>query len=1430
MAEPKKLGPVIYNAKGEDTGERLSNDSLFVQSLRQGASAFGEIPTILPTLYGLAGAAYDYGTSGSGKTFGDNLYTPEGHEKVKELDQRIFNQLKERNPDEDDEKLNKRLDFIRKHSSKYYDETTPYYRRGISFGRGWNRGVQEAVGEERLPSERTQTDALIGNLATAAVPLPLPAGARGSINTLMTTPATSNLARAGKIAGNVAELTTPFTAPFTAKRYGLNVGVAETMDQGMRFATSQPNVTDYVKNDDGSYSAKAMAASGAAAAAAAFAVWKGKNIASIVPGTTYGPSRAQTMGENLPIPGGDTAYYLKQGVRNIGSETGAPKQMLKDLGVPDDIRARADVRMDQETGAMSLQHAENYAVRGIFRDGTEAKYKLVDTAKLVDELTPDDLQLYKDSFVARNRIHDAIEGVRATNTKVGEAQNRLAREMAKTTPDPARLRAIYDELTNFKRELHARVNDTDPNLRPHSSTMSDRDAVAINVRAKNNPKVNELLTRFRQHHDDMALERYKAGVISKAAYIKERTHFRLGLTHHEENPLGGMSIVERKLAWAKNQWAPDQLNEMGRGRGILFRGATEREYRRGYMSDLYNKDNKAYELPRIPHQTGPAEARVNAPFEPMQQMLINLIRSQQSISGNTATREWAHVALASPKNINGKYIKEVNRIPSHQIGVKANEIDKELAKAAKHNSRTGYYENGDFVIVQHGSPLVKQSFEFAPAAVVPILNEARKFSQAWVTGPIVKPFFALTSQPWDATAMAFFRNPSIAGGPFSAAMMKAGIAMGMKKENPIIQFLANSVAGGDFLINNAVRLPATFIKRVAIHMAGEASVAAAKNIEQSLIRNSSTMAIWANNAGLRPLVSQTAKILADSLQASHMYQMAHMRIGQTNILSDVKGYERELTKMGKNMLPQEQSWIAKYKNLFAMIHDTAKEMSFSTNKKLYEYELKKAYKSIPKETREAIANEVRTIGGDYQRHSGVQWVNRALSTTMFGNVALQGSRWVVGKMHKNPIATSYRLMMGAILPAIYGLHSITTSSPEAAHWLWNVETDERRLTGFYFWNPVVAVRRAMGHTEPFDKSQIWRISQSPELFAFTIPVLNGLLALGWLKHVGLPTEEVSRGRIVPPNTSRDMHAVIDGIFGQSLPPLNLFGGLSGHEVKPSHLLYGESPLRKMPENRMSGANSDMMSPGSSISRTFYDTIGALYGVTAQHAVSAVNVGLETIQRPKGGVVKGTGDALEHFITQEKASMTHSNMLFPDVARNFIFTPVAKELGKQMQTLAQINKQYSNQDAMRRRGNTVDRLRNQPGVSVGEELDDPMLANIVGEIHTRLFSGQMNGVTKERIDARALHEAAQVGSAPDKTPKERHMQAQQTALKVNKLDNMRYTIYQQVMGDLENRFGKQFLQKYGAKFSPEALLAATKLSARRATLQAPQRVPLTLPGM
>jgi hypothetical protein len=188
------------------------------------------------------------------------------------------------------------------------------------------------------------------------------------------------------------------------------------------------------------------------------------------------------------------------------------------------------------------------------------------------------------------------------------------------------------------------------------------------------------------------------------------------------------------------------------------------------------------------------------------------------------------------------------------------------------------------------------------------------------------------------------------------------------------------------------------------------------------------------------------------------------------------------------------------------------------------------------------------------------------------------------------------------------------------------------------------------------------------------------------------------------------------------------------------------------------------------------------------------------------------------------------MLFPDVARNFIFTPVAKELGKQMQTLAQINKQYSNQDAMRRRGNTVDRLRNQPGVSVGEELDDPMLANIVGEIHTRLFSGQMNGVTKERIDARALHEAAQVGSAPDKTPKERHMQAQQTALKVNKLDNMRYTIYQQVMGDLENRFGKQFLQKYGAKFSPEALLAATKLSARRATLQAPQRVPLTLPGM
>ncbi len=1454
----KKPGAIKYDpATGKDTGERYSPDSKSIQILRDLAAGFMQIGAAPSALYGLAGAGVD--TLTGDKSFAENLLTSDGLKAMQDYDQRILQKSKELGMS--DEEAVAHLQNIKAHgelnpdtgeySHWYQDELNKHLRTGISAAARINAGINDIVGENRLPSEMTAEDSAY-QIAGGLVPIPGSLvgkiAATGAGNAVARGIARVSANRAGRIALDVAEGATPVvinspnaTAGQQVGRWATNFGIQEGIDQTQRQITGQPNALDWFYHDDGSVDAGHVLETGAAAVGTAILAYKmkyGKAVDGLV---NEGMSAADRLAENSPNPASTTRMGVS---KFLGDEFSPAQTYAKSIGINDAdadlVRTTYELNAGHQPEAMVLNWFER-GQRPDMSQGVGGKEML----RAIDDLEkqqPGFREGFAKYVAARNRLLDEERAVteHAIEERKTQSEFLAAARQPPTNKTMQRMAELQQKLSDLAAEKAARANDTDAGLRPSLEKMTTADAKSI-VQSMPQlfpgiPSIDRVLRNEYKAYVNIA---EKEGMFSKDRAKQLRIWIDKGLTHFEDNPLAGKSWLDQKKAGIGkfiNDWADPQ----GIGGIETFRGLQDRNPRKGYLNA---KDERVF----VNSGGLRPEPRPNAPLDPIQQLAIQVQRQTKAIASNRAKDQFLKIAENAPGNVNGKYVKQVASYTDAQTQstLHSTTIDSQLNN--RKIAHVGVWRgNGEFQVYRLSGPqafLTKQALTFAPVATVPIANGIRKFSQSFLTGAL-RPSFALKAVTWDVFTTAAFRDiDKMAFGPVSGLAFKLFQPGGRA-------FKTFSNIGG--LVDPWIMLakaPVVGLQNGAIAAYGRTELrrrieATGNRMLQQLTTGSSTFAGLTQLPGGQRLVNKVAMAMAKGYENSWYGMMEKYGIAHsTNFVSLSDELLNSSAKLGYSTAKSgtvRHLWDI-YTASLSAVHDTSKTMFFSQNYK----RLRSAWNgAIPKEEMDAMLNAVRKSSGDFQRHHSTQTVNALMSTVRYGNVIYQTQRMIAKSIQRDPLGTFTRIGLGIILPKLMWDHYTTNHSQEARDYYWS-QPNDKRMSTWFMPRPDVFIREQLGEKIPFSTANWIEMPLPPEALPFLVPVQHGLLAMGWL------SPDTYKGAPVPMDIGRDMGAALDASFGVTSPAFlgELFAA-SGNQIQPGAAMFRGQPLvRPSIDPSLQGANFDKMSPGSGMSRAFYDVFVSLFGAATAAYIDGLNVGMETFDRAKQGAGKSTGEALKEGVVagaeeakiKNLSTVPYGSTLFPDYTRRFLYTPQGEAVGEAVTTLKNgIEKQYAveteNRPGGGGRNNRALLIEDDDmAATIAASTNIPLLSDAILDIHNTFFkkNSEFGGLTQQRALKKAEYDALMRGTAAQRdentgvqdnskiiSPRERWTKAQQIALQINALDQARYKVYQQEWKRISDENGQTFSQMFGKPFTAENLFAAVQQNSRSATLGLP----------
>jgi hypothetical protein len=600
-------------------------------------------------------------------------------------------------------------------------------------------------------------------------------------------------------------------------------------------------------------------------------------------------------------------------------------------------------------------------------------------------------------------------------------------------------------------------------------------------------------------------------------------------------------------------------------------------------------------------------------------------------------------------------------------------------------------------------------------------------------------------------------------------------------------------------------------------------------MQRNLAAGTGVLGTIGSMPGGQKVIGGLAHVMAKGYEDSWYAMMNKFRIGHANnMIGQLDDIVKSAEKYGygkANGLPR-QYWET-WKSILSAMHDTSKELYLSQN----HTRISRAYNGvIPKHIEDDLINSVRKSSGDFQRHSSSQIINGLLSSIRYGNVILQTQRMIVGSFKRDPIGTSARIAMGVVLPKVVLDWYMTNWDDGARQYYW-AQPNDKRIGTYFVPRPDIFIRRAMGENVPFDPKHVYEVTMAPETLPFSVPVIGGLLAMGFLPS------SMANGAPVPMDVSRDMGSAMDAAFGTSSPAFigDIAKGL-GYDVKPGAALFrGDSFIQPPREQALMGANKDKMSPGSMIPRALYDLTVSLFGASTGAWLEGLNVGLETTERTKS-ISEGVKSGAETAAIHNLATTPYVNQLFPEYSKRFINTPAAEEVGKTISILKDgLTEQYKAEIENRPGGlnNRYTRVQNMEDIAaaIAQSVQNPLLADMISEVHHALLApnSEFGKLSKQRADLKAAYDSLMRGTeapaegnvpgSPQKllAPKERYGQANKTALNIAGLDQARYQLYQEEWKNVTDEYGKRFAQQFGTSLTPQSLIAAVKEASRRASL-------------
>lgn len=409
-----------------------------------------------------------------------------------------------------------------------------------------------------------------------------------------------------------------------------------------------------------------------------------------------------------------------------------------------------------------------------------------------------------------------------------------------------------------------------------------------------------------------------------------------------------------------------------------------------------------------------------------------------------------------------------------------------------------------------GDQRLYNALMYRPRTSVPMFNATRKVFQKFTTGNF-NPLFAGVSALYDHSAgLMGVRTSQSVGGVLDQGLKNGFAAVGVPKG------VADSIRAGLRPGTAIVDLPLNVVEGVSKGLYGRMKQMRTERLIQR-----------AAESGLQ--VDEDAARIAIDEYSDSMYALAEragyspgafsaVDEGSENVIKEMQGF------VG-NTVP-----VRAYVNLLESIRDSARMAHFSRN--VSQAQIESGTSQLTGKELRRVAASTRDLGADITKQSGIQTVNKALSTVPYGNVIMQSTAHLVHQMMTNPAAWSTMLAISGMR-----LLQMQSMSPEAREY-WETQIPAYKRTD-EFW---MEVPREDG--EAFDPAI--------HMKSFPIgPEVGFITSLGWRLFEGAGQQEgllppAKRGPQYQSSWEQTMAAVSD-LVGFSTPPLanivaNALGG------------------------------------------------------------------------------------------------------------------------------------------------------------------------------------------------------------------------------------------------------------------------------------------------
>ena len=708
------------------------------------------------------------------------------------------------------------------------------------------------------------------------------------------------------------------------------------------------------------------------------------------------------------------------------------------------------------------------------------------------------------------------------------------------------------------------------------------------------------------------------------------------------------------------------------------------------------------------------------------------------------------------------------------------------------NTHTAILRDGKIEFYKFDDVSVKHAIEYAPLVSIPVFRE---FNRVWKMGTTgtANPQFGLTNTFYDSSIINQMRNRDSVYG--SDILFKA-----INQNNPTLQKLGDVTRMAGTLYVDPGQHIANVVGAINF-MFRENQAAIVNKITNDLTSSSGFFNTLANTIGrdkVQTVGAAMAKNLEESLfyqavkgNAVHSvaYQTAFDTVKEVDRIIDTMKIPKALRDIGNIATSPIQAALFEYRAMMASLSN-ASRFAYMQQNMLMAAMKHGSYDAIPQKTIDKIINEGRTLAGNFTIKPGSKTLQGIDSISPFVNVQFQSTRNVYERMKGDPYIATMALS-GALLPAIFSTHWMSTSNKENYEDYWRNTPQWERHTTLFLPTPQNVLHWAQtGEWKSMREGGVIKIPLAPDWRGITNMVITGLRATGIMPYG-------TKDQLAPMDTATETAAAFKHLMPLNTPPLvNFAAAPSGVKVDIGNIIPGaKDPIFKPPSR---GYDLQTMNAASTISKPMAETIGALFGVAGRNYLEALNT--YTVRSIKGESVMDAFSGAAKELSDRKTFLRFDAPMLANAAKRvYTFNPVserAMEMRKPFDTMA-----YDN---------NFRKVR----------LNDPMLQQIATVIQT---AGKSNPELKAN---RALYKQLKDQFDAIETNRtipyaDRIARQSEINREINKLNANNLRTMLDIEKGLDNQYGIEFRRRFNEPFSIKA--AFERINKERVTTNIQRRV-------